>query len=37
MTGDLFAWTLLIVLLSTLCARLLSLALKYAAARLERM
>ena len=37
MTGDLFAWTLLIVLLSTLCARLLSLALKCAAARLERM
>lgn len=37
MTGDLFAWTLLIVLLSALCARLLSLALKCAAARLERM
>ncbi len=37
MTGDLFAWTLLIVLLSALCARLFSFALRRAAARLERM
>lgn len=37
MTGDLFAWTLLIVLLSALCARLFSMLLKIIAARLERM
>lgn len=37
MTGDLLAWTLLIVLLSALCTRLLGGALRRAAARLERM
>jgi len=37
MSGDLFAWTLLIVLLSAACARLLSLLLCLLARRLERM
>lgn len=37
MTGDLFAWTLLIVLLSMLCARAFGWLLKAAAAALERM
>ena len=37
MTGDLFAWTLLIVLLSMLCAKIFALLLKAAAAALERM
>lgn len=37
MTGDLFAWTLLIVLLSAACARIFSLLLHKTAAWLERM
>lgn len=37
MTGDLFAWTILIVLLSTLCARAFTLLLRAIALRLERM
>lgn len=37
MTGDLFAWTLLIVLLSAACARVFSLLLHKIAAWLERM
>lgn len=37
MTGDLFAWTLLIVLLSAACARIFSLLLHKTAARLERI
>lgn len=37
MTGDLFAWTLLIVLLSALCARIFTLLMKIAAEALERM
>ena len=37
MTGDLFAWTILIVLLSLLCARVFSLLLRAAVAGLERM
>ena len=37
MTGDLFAWTILIVLLSLLCARGFAMLLKAAAAMLERM
>ena len=37
MTGELFAWTLTIILLSALCARLLSFALRRLAAHLERM
>lgn len=37
MTGDLFAWTALIVLLSALCAHLLHLLLHAAAKLLERM
>lgn len=37
MTGDLFAWTLLIVLLSAACTRLFTLGLRLAAVRLERM
>lgn len=37
MTGDLFAWTALIVLLSALCARLFTRLLRAGAALLERM
>jgi len=37
MTGDLFAWTILIVLLSSACARLFALALRLGVRRLERM
>lgn len=37
MTGDLFAWTLLIVLLSAVCARVFSLLMKAAAKAMERM
>ena len=37
MTGDLFAWTAAIVLLSALCARLFSWILHLIAQRLERM
>lgn len=37
MTGDLFAWTALIVLLSALCARLFSRLMRAGAALLERM
>lgn len=37
MTGDLFAWTALIVLLSAACARLLNWMLRIIAAGLERM
>ena len=37
MTGDLFAWTLLIVLLSTACARIFAAGLNALAGRLERM
>ena len=37
MTGELFAWTLTIVLLSAICARLLRSMLRRIAARLERM
>ena len=37
MTGDLFAWTLLILLLSAACARIFAFALKIAAEALERM
>jgi len=37
MTGDLFAWTLLIVLLSMLCARVFTLLLKAVVTGLERM
>ena len=37
MTGDLFAWTILIVLLSMLCARIFALLIKAAVGALERM
>lgn len=37
MTGDLFAWTALIILLSAACSRLFALALRRIALRLERM
>ena len=37
MTGELFAWTLAIVLLSAVCARLLRFMLRRLAVRLERM
>lgn len=37
MTGDLFAWTILIVLLSALCARLFTLCLRALARHLEGM
>lgn len=37
MTGDLFAWTILIVLLSAACTRLFACALRLLAAHLERM
>lgn len=37
MTGDLFAWTILIVLLSALCARLLTRLMRRAVARIEGM
>lgn len=37
MTGDLFAWTILIVLLSAACARVFAYLLKAAASALERM
>lgn len=37
MTGDLFAWTALIILLSAACTRLFALVLRLIAARLERM
>ena len=35
MTGDLFAWTLLILLLSALCARLVTLLLNLLRQRIE--
>lgn len=35
MTGDLFAWTILIILLSAACARLFAALMRFAAARLE--
>ena len=37
MTGDLFAWTILILLLSAACARIFTTLLRLAARRLERM
>ena len=37
MTGDLFAWTILILLLSALCARVFTTLMRLAAHRLERM
>lgn len=37
MTGDLFAWTILILLLSAACGRVFTLLMRLAARRLERM